>query len=134
MVASFISAAALILAALVGSFFARRYADFCEARALKAALAAELRALLAIIDRRRYVEVLTTFVQSLPEIYDGRPLQPFSVRVAGDYQRIFSAVTHKLGLLAPELAEGIVIVHYHIQAALEDFRLSSTATTDPGAY
>jgi len=134
MTGSIITATAAIFAAFIGGFFAKRYEHRLEARSIRHAIAAELRAVLAVSERRGYVEVLTNMAANLPAVWDGGPLRPFIVHVRRDYNRVFSAVANKIGMLPAQTAEQVVAAYYHIEILLEDFELSSAAAAnDPGA-
>jgi hypothetical protein len=121
-----------ILVALIGGFGAKRYADYREAKGIKAALAAELRALLDIVDNRKYFESIGKYIESIKG-FDGNAVlhEPMSAKVDKNYQMVFAGVVDRIGLLQADLAAEVVAVHYYIQAFLEDLKISSTAKSDP---
>jgi len=71
-----------------------------DRKSLRAALRAEIQAILAIVERREYLPGLSRFVEA---IRVGSP-NFFEVRIGKDYDIVFRSNCDKLGLLPPETA------------------------------
>src|SRR4030095_11837491 len=97
---------ATLIAAVVGFFSGAsvaliqvQYQRRQERKSLKAALAAEIRAILSIVERRDYIADLEKFIASI------EPNKLYQVRIARDYDIVFRSNCNKIGLLRADLSE-----------------------------
>src|SRR5215469_2908062 len=119
--ASFLAGAFVtFVAALVPHWWQRRR----EKKSIKAALAAEVRAILAIVAHRDYLDGLQRHIDSINT--NNNTL--FQVRIAKDYDIIFKNNSDKIGLLPADLSESVVRFYYLVASAIEDIRLLNEAS------
>jgi hypothetical protein len=123
---------ATLIAAVVGFFSGAsvaliqvQYQRSQERKSLKAALAAEIRAILSIVEGRDYIADLEKFIASI----DANDL--YQVRIARDYDIVFRSNCNKIGLLPADLSERVVRFYYLIASAIEDIRLLVDANASP---
>ena len=83
----------------IGGWFAGKiYERQKERKSLRAALRAEIQAILAIVERRDYIARLSEFIGAIRAGSTGF----FEIRNAKDYDMVFRSNCSKLGLLPPE--------------------------------
>jgi hypothetical protein len=113
--------------ATAGGFLRIQYERNQERKSLKAALAAEIRAILSIVERRDYIAGMETFIDSI----DAQQNNLFQIRIARDYDVVFRANCNRIGLLPAHLSERVVQFYYLIYSAVEDIRLLADANVSP---
>src|SRR5580704_441696 len=113
--------------ATAGGFWQVQHARNQERKSLKAALAAEIRAILSVIEQRHYVAGLEGFIASI----DPQRNDLFQIRIARDYDVVFRSNCSKIGLLPPDIAERIVQFYFLISSAIEDIKLLADAYASP---
>jgi hypothetical protein len=113
--------------AIGGGFVAKIYERRKERESLRAALRAEIQAILAIVERRDYIPGLSRFVEA---IRAGSP-NFFEVRIGRDYDIVFRSNCDKLGLLLSETAAKTVRFYYLVSSVVEDINLLRDAGESP---
>jgi hypothetical protein len=113
--------------ATAGGFWQAQHAHNVERKSLRAAFAAEIRAILSIVERRDYIAGLERFIASI----DAQPNVLFQVRIAKEYDIVFRSNCDKIGLLPAELAKRVVQFYYLISSAIEDIKLLADANASP---
>jgi len=114
--------------AVGGGFLAKAIERRQDRKSLRAALRAEIQAILAIVERREYLPGLSRFVEA---IRVGSP-NFFEVRIGKDYDIVFRSNCDKLGLLPPETAARTVGFYYLVSSIVEDLNLLRDAGESPG--
>jgi len=98
-----------------------RYAEFKESQGLGLALAAELRALRALVTFRKYLEIADGIVARLNlEGYVPTILDVMAISVTEDYFGVFHAVSPKIGILG-KLAGEVATTYVYAKGIIEDF-------------
>jgi len=113
--------------ATAGGFLQFQFSRCQERKSLKAALAAEIRAILSIVQRRDYIAGLERFIASI----DARQNNLYQVRIGRDYDIVFRSNCDKIGLLPADLAERVVQFYYLISSITQDIRLLADANVSP---
>jgi hypothetical protein len=98
-----------------------------EKKSIRAALAAEVRAISAIVAYRDYLDGLQRHIASI-ELE--QHIYLYQVRIARDYDIVFRSSCDKIGLLPADLSESIVRFYYLVSSAVEDVRLLNEANVD----
>lgn len=119
--------ASSVIGALIGGGLAiaagivqKIYADGVERRRLRVALAAEIRAILGIIEQDKFVAKLQAMVNHCRET-GGSGFVP--VEFNSHYGDIFQSAADRLALLPSALVERLVDFHYSIQRMIETFQM-----------
>lgn len=89
-----------------------------ECRAVTSALLAEVRALLTIIEHRKYIEnfrKIAFHLQNQPS-----SLYKFSVKVPDHYSRVYQAHIDRLGVIDPQQAAKIIEFHQLLDSIVQD--------------
>ena len=120
---AFLAGAATAIAAVLIPICVQRHQ---EKRSIRAALAGEVRAILAIVERRDYLAGLERHIASI----DAQHNNLFQVRIARDYDIVFRSNCDKIGLLPADLSESVVRFYYLVSSAVEDVRLFNEANVD----
>jgi hypothetical protein len=98
-----------------------------EKKSFRAALAAEVRAISAIVAYRDYVDGLQRHIASIER---EQHTHLYQVRIARDYDIVFRSNCDKIGLLPADLSENVVQFYYLVSSAVEDIRLLNEANVD----
>ncbi len=114
--------------AISGGFAEKAYARRKQLQSLRAALRAEIQAILAIVERRDYIRGLSAFVDA---IRAGAP-NFFEVRIGRRYDIVFRSNCDKLGLLSSETAARTVRFYFQVSSVVEDLDLLRDAGESPG--
>ncbi len=121
---SAISAIPLILAAviggalaIVGGFFGHVWQTRKERKSVAGAFAGEIRAILGIIRKRRYMEGIEALIAAMKA--DNVP-RPFHLDVRQFYFTVFEANAGKLGLLPSNCASDVATFYVITKSLLED--------------
>jgi hypothetical protein len=116
-----------VIGALIGGGLAiaagvvqKFYADCVERRRLRVALAAEIRAVLGIIEEDKFILKLQDMVNHCRET-GGAGFVP--VEFNSHYDDIFRSAADRLALLPSPLVERLVEFHYAIQRMIETFQM-----------
>lgn len=102
-----------------------------QSAAITRALIAEIRALLVIIEHRRYLSLIEEIVHYLKE----NPQVPYhaaTVGVPDHYSRIYQAHAKSIGLVKPDLAAKIIEFHQLIDAVVQDISEGGTFSQEGG--
>lgn len=92
-----------------------------KAKAVEAAILAEVRGLLRICKERRYSENMGQFIQHLEKLNAATPTSGrFHVRVDDGYNKVFKANLENLGLVPSEKAASLVEFYQLLQAVITD--------------
>jgi hypothetical protein len=112
-----------IIGALIGGGLAigtgiivKIFADFVEARRLRVALAAEIRAILDLVERDQMIPKIENLNKHC-RATRGAGFLP--VQFNSNYDDIFRSAADKLGLLPSSLVERLVTFHYAVQHIIE---------------
>ena len=123
---AWISVVGVVAGALVGAtavfipnMLIERYRFRRESLSVKAALIAEIDALVEIADERKYLESIAEAVAYLETQPEGATCA-FEAIVPAHYSRIYQANAHRVGLLASSIAVEIVKFHQLLDAAAQD--------------
>jgi hypothetical protein len=111
------------VAALLPHWWQRRQ----EKKSIRAALAAEVRAISAIVAYRDYLDGLQRHIASIER---EQHIHLYQVRIAMDYDIVFRSNCQKIGLLPADLSESVVRFYYLVSSAIEDIRLFNEANVD----
>ena len=114
--------------AISGGFAEKAYARRKQLQSLRAALRAEIQAILAIVERRDYIPGLSAFVDA---IRAGAP-NFFEVRIGRRYDIVFRSNCDKLGLLSSETAARTVRFYFQASSVVLDLNLLRDAVDSPG--
>ena len=109
--------------AISGGFAEKIYEQRKERESLRAALRAEIQAILAIVERRDYIAGLSKFIEA---IKGGAP-DLFEIRIGKDYDIVFRTNCGKLGLLPSDTAAKTVGFYYLVSSIVEDLVLLQNA-------
>lgn len=121
---SFLAGAGVtFVAALLPHWCQRRQ----EKKSIRAALAAEVRTISAIVAYRDYLDGLQRHIASIEQ---EQHTHLFQVRIARDYDIVFQSNCQKIGLLKADLSESVVLFYYLVSSAIEDIRLLNEANVD----
>lgn len=110
--------------AIGGGFLEKAYARRKERQSLRAGLQAEIRAILAIVQRRNYIAGITAFIEAI----GNGSTSLFEARVSTDYNVVFKSNCDKLGLLPSDLAARTVTFYYLVSSVAEDLDLLRDAS------
>jgi len=99
----------------------KMFADWREARRLKRAFAAEIRAILELIARDRLVELIEAEITAA----SSRKMTGIEVNFRSNYNYVFIGAAGKLGLLPSRQVERIIAFHYHVQLMIERMEIMS---------
>jgi len=111
------------VAALLPHWWQRRQ----EKKSIRAALAAEVRAISAIVAYRDYLDGLQRHIASIER---EQHTHLYQVRIARDYDIVFRSNCDKIGLLPADLSGSVVRFYYLVSSAVEDVRLFNEANVD----
>jgi hypothetical protein len=121
-----------ILATIVGGilvivgWFVPKAIERCQERkSVRAALRAEIQAILAIVEQRDFIASLSNFIERI----EGGDL--FQRRIGRDYNIVFRSNCDKLGLLSSETAARTVRFYFQISSVVEDLSLLRDAGAVP---
>ena len=121
---SFLAGAGVtFVAALLPHWWQRRQ----KKKSIRAALAAEVRAISAIVAYRDYVDGLQRHIASIER---EQHIHLYQVRIARDYDIVFRSNCDKIGLLPADLSESVVRFYYLVSSAVVDLRLLNEANVD----
>jgi len=98
-----------------------------EKKSIRAALAAEVRAISAIVGYRDYLDGLQRHIVSIER---EQHTNLYQVRIARDYDIVFKSNCDKIGLLPADLSDSVVRFYYLVSSAVEDVRLLNEANVD----
>jgi hypothetical protein len=102
--------------AIAGGFLAKFYQDFRERKSLQAALAAEIRSFLEVLDRENMAQFLREQLERIKQ-ENRLPFIPVSFR--STYNTVFSGAASKIGYLDAGLLNAIVSYYYKVQVLVE---------------
>ena len=112
---AFVGSVATVIPTLITGWFGRRR----ETKKIKAALIAEISALVTIAEERKYLQGLEEAQKCLERQTSGATYC-IAVRIPEHYSRIYQANAERIGLLKPETARKIVHFHQFIDAIVQD--------------
>jgi hypothetical protein len=113
--------------AIAGGFLAKFYSDLRERKSLKAALAAEIRSFLNMLDREKLAEL---FRDTLARIKQENRLPLFPVSFRTTYSTVFSGSASKIGCLDACLLNALISYYYEVQTLVELGEIFSANLTD----
>jgi hypothetical protein len=101
-----------------------------ECRAVTSALLAEVRALLTIIEHRKYIESFRQITLQL----ESNPSSTYkiSVKVPVHYSRVYQAHIDRLGLINPQQAAKIIEFHQLLDSVVQDIEPSGLIAEQGG--
>jgi hypothetical protein len=108
------------LIGIMGSYMAFLYQRRVERKSITAAFAAEIYALLEIIEKRDYVRVIKQDIESIKS--GSRMRHP--IPVTQTYFNVYFKNLDKIGLLKAPVSSKIVLFYTNAFALLEDFKTS----------
>ena len=100
-----------------------------ERKSVQAAVRSEIQSILAIVERRQYIRVLSNFIETIKK--DGS-VRFFQIRVGKDYDLVFRTNCNKLGLLPSETAAKTVRFYHLISSVTQDINLFTELPESPG--
>jgi len=110
--------------AIGGGFVQRICERRHERKSLRAALRAEIQAILAIVERRHYIAALSNLIEAIK----GGSTNFFERRIGSRYDIVFRSNCGKLGLLPPETAAETVRFYFMVSSVREDLVLLQNAS------
>lgn len=106
------------VSAIIPSYFIERKKQEDERRCVTNALVAEIRAILTIVEHRKYVENMKLVAHGLRE-KPGSSFQ-YSVKIPDHYSRVYQAHVERLGVVEPRLAAKIIEFHQLLDSVVQD--------------
>ena len=114
--------------AISGGFAEKIYQRRKERESLRAALRAEIQAILAIVERRHYIAALSNLIEAIR----GGSTNFFERRIGSRYDIVFRSNCDKLGLLSSETAARTVRFYFQVSSVVLDLNLLRDAVDSPG--
>jgi len=114
--------------AISGGFVEKIYQRRKERESLRAALRAEIQAILAIVERRHYIGALSNVIEAIKS----GPPNFFERRFGSLHDIVFRSNCDKLGLVSPETAAETVRFYFQVSSVVLDLDLLRDAADSPG--